>query len=157
VASQQQHVNNLKHSTSKGLTIIEVLVALVLLGILSLIASGLVIPLRLSQDSGVETKALTYGRSYLELVKSLWLDPAKYTAITFPTVTGANPAIKLPLGWSITPSANRFTSPTTELSQFGSTAVTSMQTYRDTLREVIITVTPPNGKVITLRTIIARP
>jgi prepilin-type N-terminal cleavage/methylation domain-containing protein len=157
VVLRQQHVSREKIRKTSGLTIIEVLVSLVLLGVLVLIASGLVIPLRLTRDSGVQTQALTYGRSYLELVKSLWLEPLKYTAVTLPKITGTTPDIKLPSGWTITPTINRFTSPTTELPQFGTTAVASMQFYKDTLREVIITVKSPDEKTTTLRTIIARP
>jgi prepilin-type N-terminal cleavage/methylation domain-containing protein len=157
VVLAKQHVSNLKHRKTSGLTIIEVLVSLILLGVLVLIASGLVIPLRLTRDSGIETQALTYGRSYMELVKSLWLEPSKYNAITLPVISGSSASIKIPSGWTVTPTVNRFTSPTTELPQFGNTAVESMRAYKDTLREVVVTVTPPNGKAITLRTIIARP
>jgi prepilin-type N-terminal cleavage/methylation domain-containing protein len=157
VALLPQHVNKSNFNKASGLTILEVMVSLLLLGILALIASGLVIPLRVNRDSGRETQALTYGRSYIELVKSLWLEPNKYTAITLPVVTGASPDIKLPTGWTITPAINRFTTPTTELPQFSNTAVPAMRVYSDTLREVVVTVTAPDNKTTILRTVIARP
>lgn len=90
---------------NKGFTLIEVLVAIVLLSTVILITTGFLLPLQLTRDSTVETTALTYGRSYLELVKIRWSNASGYNAPTanLPTfsVNSSSADIKMATGWDL--------------------------------------------------------
>ncbi len=151
--------------SKSGLTVVEVLVAVGLLGVVALITLGLIIPLRVTRDSNVETQALAYGRSYLELVRESWLEPSNYEASpsnatinpVWPSTTGGTPDLTLPSGWIITPTA---TARTGALYTDANTAfsATALRGYRDTLRNVSIVIQPNNGgRAITLTTVIGRP
>jgi prepilin-type N-terminal cleavage/methylation domain-containing protein len=151
-------------SRKKGLTIVEVLVALVLLGALVLVSAGLLIPLQVTRKSNLDTQALSYARSYLELVRQLWLDPTKYEST--PTNTSVNPSwptwgttsgfsLRLPVGWSLARTAVIKTRPmyTTSVSNFSTTS--NLPRLRDTLREVTITVTPVGGPSVSVSALIS--
>jgi prepilin-type N-terminal cleavage/methylation domain-containing protein len=97
-----------------GFTIIEVLVAILLLSTVILIATGFVLPLQVTRQSSIQTSALAYGRAYIELVKIRWTDSAAYTAATtnLPTVSnnGTNADIKMPAGWVLQVNSTTWTS-----------------------------------------------
>lgn len=148
-----------------GLTIVEVLVALVLLGVVILISAGLIIPLRVTRDSNIETQALSLARSYIELVRQRWLDPAEYEQSPsnntvdpkWPTAgTATSNDLVLPNGWTLTTEAtirigaNRYSDGDAEFA-----SSTNLRRFRDTIRNVKITITPNNGaKSVTLETVI---
>jgi prepilin-type N-terminal cleavage/methylation domain-containing protein len=91
----------------EGLTLIEMMVALILVGVLGLISSGFLLPMKMSRDANTQSQALSYARSYLEMVKGRWLDVTVYKNKTLPTwkVQGATTPVtadvEVPLGWSI--------------------------------------------------------
>jgi prepilin-type N-terminal cleavage/methylation domain-containing protein len=58
-----------KIHSKKAFTLIEVLVALLLLSAVVFVATGFIIPLQVTRQSATESSALNYGRSYIELVK----------------------------------------------------------------------------------------
>ncbi len=153
----------MKHK-KKGLTLVEILVALVMLAALILVAAGLLVPLQLTRTSSNDTQALTYARSYLELVRQRWLDPAKYEKT--PTNTSIDPEwptsgtttaqdLRLPSGWILTKSAVvRVNSAYTDgLISFSTSS--NLPRLRDTLREVTVEVKPANGPSVTLSTLIS--
>jgi prepilin-type N-terminal cleavage/methylation domain-containing protein len=159
----QTNENKKLFITSQGLTIVEVIVAIALLAVVVLISAGFVVPLQVTRSSSIETQALAYGRSYLELVREQWLESAKYESSpadatpnpVWPRLTGGTVDLKIPIDWSITPSVQIISSPTSANVAFNAIGLTA---YRDTLRKVTVTVTPSNdGKPISLTTIIARP
>jgi prepilin-type N-terminal cleavage/methylation domain-containing protein len=126
----------------QGLTIVEVLVALVLLGVLGLISLGIVLPLRLNRDAGLSSQATGFARSYLELVKSRWLDLPSYNAFSLPnvcTVTASNCDLVISTGWTVGVINN------------------STWTATDNLRPVTVQVKQPDGGVLQLSTLVARP
>lgn len=117
-----------------GFTLVEILVALLLLSTVAFIAGAFVLPLRLTSESQTETRAVTYARSYLELVKVRWLSRANYLNASgnwsLPTATSASTAdIQLPTGWTLTVAP-------------GVVAPLTAWTTADTLRTVVVTVTP---------------
>jgi prepilin-type N-terminal cleavage/methylation domain-containing protein len=130
-----------------GFTLIEVLVSLALLGTVIFIVSGFILPLRLTRSSQIESNAVTYARSYIELVKVRWLNRDAFVNATLPTVgTGAASEIKLPEGWNLN----------VELREPGA-SLTVLSA--DTLRPVIVTVKPSSDQKtwVKLSTFIARP
>jgi prepilin-type N-terminal cleavage/methylation domain-containing protein len=92
----------------RGFTLVEMLVSLVLVGVLGLIGSGFLLPMQMNHQSNSQAQALSYARSYLEMVKGRWLDATLYKNKTLPTwkVKGAStPAtadIEVPTDWEIT-------------------------------------------------------
>jgi type II secretory pathway pseudopilin PulG len=134
-----------------GLTLVEILVALLLLSTVALVAGGFVLPLRLSADSQRETQAVTLARSYLELVKVRWLNSGNFGSSPswgLPTVssTATNVDIELPANWTLTVASGFGTTPTP-------------WTTTDTLRTIVVTVRPAGNasKPVVLSTLIARP
>jgi prepilin-type N-terminal cleavage/methylation domain-containing protein len=131
-----------------GLTLIEMMVALALVGVLGIIGGGLLLPMRMSREANAQSQALSYARSYLEMVKGRWLDANVYKNKTLPTwkIKGAtNPAsadMELPTGWAIAvPEASDATA------------------WADTnnIRTVTVTVTMPALPEFKLSTQITRP
>jgi prepilin-type N-terminal cleavage/methylation domain-containing protein len=157
-----------------GFTMVELLVAIVLLAAVVLLSQGLLIPLKITTRSNQESSALNYAKSYIELVKVNWLDSTKYGpsvaavntdfALATPnywpswgTTTGKD--IKVPAGWTIAASVTSKTPASSTNAKF---AAAGLVTLKDTLRLVTITVTPPNlvssgVSPVTLTTLIARP
>ena len=95
------------HKHQRGFTLIEMMVALALVGVLGIIGGGLLLPMRMSREANAQSQALSYARSYLEMVKGRWLDASVYKNKTLPTwkIKGeTNPAtadMELPTGWTI--------------------------------------------------------
>ncbi|MEY4529319.1 MAG: hypothetical protein RLZZ156_40 [Deinococcota bacterium] len=122
-------VSQNKHKR-KGFSIIEVLVAILLLSTVILVGTGFVLPLQVTKNSALETTALAYGRSYLELLKVRWSDTAAYNLPTtnLPTVStdGTNADIKMSGGWQILPNSTTWN-------------------VADNIRTVTITVKPPQN------------
>jgi prepilin-type N-terminal cleavage/methylation domain-containing protein len=140
------------NTRANGFTLIEILVALVLLGILGVVASGFLLPLRINRDSSQESQALTYARSYVEVLKSRWLDrntfenkntsgagliPVTYGAPVVGT-TGAVD-IKIPSNeWKIETNS-------------------ALWAPGDNLRTVEVKITTPNSKTYKVITMVTRP
>ena len=74
-----------KPNGQAGFSLIEVLVAIGLVGILGVIAGGFVLPLRLTRTTSSESQSLTLARSYLELTKNRWLNKQDYENQKMPT------------------------------------------------------------------------
>jgi prepilin-type N-terminal cleavage/methylation domain-containing protein len=91
----------------RGFTLIEMMVALVLVGVLGLIGGGFLIPMKMSRDANAQSQSLSYARSYLEMIKGRWLDATFYKNKTLPTVkikgasTPVTADIEVPTGWTI--------------------------------------------------------
>jgi prepilin-type N-terminal cleavage/methylation domain-containing protein len=131
-----------RKTRSNGFSLIEVLAALALLGVLGVIAGGFMVPLKLSQQSSQESQALAYGRTFIEILKSRWTNEATYKAMTVPSASTDNPVpakpdIEVAAGWTI--SSN-----------------TSSWTADQTTRNVVVTINSPNGKPTVLTTQITR-
>jgi prepilin-type N-terminal cleavage/methylation domain-containing protein len=152
-----------RHEQKKGLTLVEVLVALVMVAALILVAAGLLVPLQITRKSSADTQALTYARSYLELVRQLWLDRTKYESS--PTNTTINPVwptfgdtsgdLRIPTGWTLTRTAVIKTNSLYSDANSSFSTTSNLPRLRDTLREVTVVVTPTNSPSVTLRTLIA--
>ena len=125
----------------KGFTIVEILVALMLLGVLGMVALGMVLPLRVNRDTNLETRATAYARSYLELVKGRWLTSTVYEAGTLPTTcTIGTCDLLLEARWDVkvaTPSP--------------------AWTVTDQLRKIDVIVTNSDNKALTFSTLVAKP
>jgi prepilin-type N-terminal cleavage/methylation domain-containing protein len=125
----------------KGFTIVEILVALMLLGVLGMVALGMVLPLRINRDTNLETRATAYARSYLELIKGRWLTTSVYEAGTLPTIckTGTCDLV-LEDRWEVkvaTPSP--------------------AWTVTDQIRKIDVVVTNSDNRAITFSTLVSRP
>jgi prepilin-type N-terminal cleavage/methylation domain-containing protein len=129
-----------------GFSLIEMLVSLVLLGVLLLVVSGLVLPLNLTRTASNQTSAAAVSQSYLELLKSRWLNDATFTAMTLPlvclkgsTTTGCD--ITIDSAWTL------------EIRP----AIKSAWAATDLLRSVIVDVTMTDGKKVSFSTLVAKP
>jgi prepilin-type N-terminal cleavage/methylation domain-containing protein len=101
-----------KVKIQKGFTLIEVLVSMVLLTMVVFLASGLVLPLKLTKTTGVESQAVNYGRSYLEVVKARWQSQAAYISSSFGLPVADSTAtadVKIPSGWSVSVDTSTWT------------------------------------------------
>jgi prepilin-type N-terminal cleavage/methylation domain-containing protein len=127
-----------------GFTLIEVIVALALVSVLGIVATGFLVPLKITRQSAAETQAMTYAHSYLETLKTKWLTTAEYQGMTQPSLSTDNPTPAIPdltvdTGWTIT-------------------ANTGDWTAAQTLRTIKVTVTPPNsGTPVVITTKVAAP
>jgi prepilin-type N-terminal cleavage/methylation domain-containing protein len=132
----------------KGFTLIEMMVALVLVGLLGLIGGGFLLPMKMSRDANAQSQALSYARSYLEMIKGRWLDVNLYKNKTLPTVkiqgasTPATADIEVPTGWTIS---------VVEASNAAAWADTN------NIRTVTVKVSSPNQPDFTLSSQITRP
>jgi prepilin-type N-terminal cleavage/methylation domain-containing protein len=129
----------------QGFTLIEVIVAMALLGILVIMASGLLIPLKVTNQTSVEGRASSIARSYIEILKSRWLARTDYinSPYNVPLASDINTSadIKLPSGWTLTVNSADWTS-------------------NDTLRIVTVTVKPDASDTksnVIIETMINRP
>jgi prepilin-type N-terminal cleavage/methylation domain-containing protein len=134
------------HKHQKGFTLIEMMVALVLVGVLGLIGGGFLLPMKMTRDANAQSQALSYARSYLEMVKGRWLDVSMYKNKTLPTwkVQGANGSadIEVPVNWEISvPEA----------------ADASAWADTKNIRTVTVTIKAPNQPEFTLSSQITRP
>jgi prepilin-type N-terminal cleavage/methylation domain-containing protein len=101
-----------KIHSKKAFTLIEVLVALLLLSAVVFVATGFIIPLQVTRQSATESSALNYGRSYIELVKVRWTQEGAYSTPTanLPVVaTTGTPDLLLPTGWSLETNSSTWT------------------------------------------------
>ncbi len=141
----------------EGFTLLELLVAVALLGALVLVAAGLVMPLWTTRTSSATGIAEGLARSYLELIRARWGDATRddFASMLLPSCCGAGTDLSLPAGWS---AAN---APKTDLERLGWSAIRGRHvgwSADDELRQVVVTVLPPGAKrSLSLRTYIVRP
>ena len=67
-----------KKRAAAGLTIVEVLVALAVMAFTVSLFGYFLNPLRMTRQSQLETQAVSFARSYLEVVRSDWQDDCQY-------------------------------------------------------------------------------
>jgi Tfp pilus assembly protein PilV len=79
-----------------GLSLVEVLFAVALLGALAIVASSLITPLRVTRNASLQTTGLTIARSYMEATKKLWVNPNKFNV-----VWPADADVGVPSGWTV--------------------------------------------------------
>ncbi len=153
-----------------GFTLVELLISLAVLTVVIFLSLGLIIPLRVTRASNLESQALNYAKSYTELVKIFWAQSNKYgpnIATVNTDFAGANPLywprigsgndIELATGWTLLATVASANNSTALNAKFTSPTLT---TLADTLRLLTVTVTPPansGGKPIELTTLITRP
>jgi prepilin-type N-terminal cleavage/methylation domain-containing protein len=132
-----------------GFTLIEVLVSLLLFGVLIVIASGLLLPLNLVKTTSTESKAVSFGRSYIEIVKSRWQIGAAFSntgqssAYALPTASDTgSPDIKLPTGWTL--ETNSATWSTTETTRTLTVTVKPSSTDVKTWISLSVVITKPS-------------
>ncbi len=164
-----QHLAINKKQRNAGLTIIEVLISIALLGAVVLLAQGFIIPLQVTKKSNTESSALNIAKSYIELIKVNWLrsdlygsDVATVNADTtfkyFPKWGSTGTVdVKVPVGWTVGAAATSANGTSAANAAFN---VGKLVTLKDTLRLVTVTVTPPTdsgSKPVVLTTLISRP
>ena len=130
---------------NQGFTLVEVIVAMALLGILVIMASGLLIPLKITNQTSVEERAAGIARSYIEILKSRWQVRTDYINLPYnvpnASDTDMSADIKLPTGWTLTVNDGIWTS-------------------NDTLRTVTVTIKPDasdSKSDVIIETMINRP
>jgi prepilin-type N-terminal cleavage/methylation domain-containing protein len=139
---------------TKGLTLIEMLVALALVGVLAIVSTGFILPLRLSTESGQETQSSSLARSYLEIVKSRWLDETTYSykdasqtyygklpKVCASTSSDTDCDLKLPKDWTLT----------LDSTSQGNWLIDSV------IKKVIVKVKSANGKTVQFETLVSKP
>jgi prepilin-type N-terminal cleavage/methylation domain-containing protein len=164
---QRPVINKKQHKA--GLTLIEVLISIALLGAVVLLAQGFIIPLQVTKRSNTESSALNIAKSYIELIKVNWLRSDLY-GVSVATVNAdttfkyfpkwgstGTVDIKVPVGWTIGAVATSTNGTSASNTAFNAV---KLVTLKDTLRLVTVTVTPPidsGSKPVVLTTLIARP
>jgi prepilin-type N-terminal cleavage/methylation domain-containing protein len=133
----------------RGFTLIEMMVALVLVGVLGLIGGGFLLPMKMSRDANAQSQALSYARSYLEIIKGRWLDANVYKSKTLPTwkekgaTTPLTADVEVPVGWAIVvPEA---------------ASASTAWADANNIRTVTVKITSPNQPDFTLSSEITRP
>jgi prepilin-type N-terminal cleavage/methylation domain-containing protein len=166
-----QAVQSKSNKFRAGFSLVEMLISLVILGVVVLLSLGLTIPLRVTRASNLESQALNFTKSYIELVKVLWLQPNKYgpdiaavnanfnttTPSYWPKINGSGYDIQLPTGWTMTATVTSANNASAAAPAFTSAALKNLS---DTLRLVKITAIPPTdsgAKPVSLTTLITRP
>jgi prepilin-type N-terminal cleavage/methylation domain-containing protein len=141
---------------NSGLTLIEVLVSLVLVSTLGFVASGLLIPLKLTRTTSIESQATALSRSYLELLKGRWLDDSKYSnpndnlPITCAVGSTTSPCdLKIPSDWTLGIDATTKAEWEKNLGKVGY--------IPDRIRLVKVVVTAPNSPSVTFSTLVTKP
>jgi type II secretory pathway pseudopilin PulG len=119
-----------------GLTLIELIVSLGLIGVLGTISMGFLAPFQINRQSSLETQATAYSRSYLELLKGRWLDQANYIDQVLPNTCAATSNVatcdlKLAGDWTveITPSVKSTWTNTDRVRQVSITAKSGTRSY----------------------------
>ena len=108
-------------------------------------ASGLLIPLKITNQTSVEERAAGIARSYIEILKSRWQVRTDYINLPYnvpnASDTDMSADIKLPTGWTLTVNDGIWTS-------------------NDTLRTVTVTIKPDasdSKSDVIIETMINRP
>lgn len=88
---------------TKGLTLVEVLISLGVLGIIMVAAaSGIVNSSQVSRENRINAQAAQYAQAVLERYRILWADASNYNSNTNPTLTDLDSVIKTPLSLNVT-------------------------------------------------------
>jgi prepilin-type N-terminal cleavage/methylation domain-containing protein len=151
-----------------GFSIVEVLVSLVLLGVLVLVTTGFLTPLRLTRNSALQSSALSYARSYMELAKSKWQSDASAFQANQLADGGSDGTpdgilLKYPAGMTSSNIAVTSTVPangTIMVRQCPnpSSIINCVTVAKTSLRRIRITVTPPDNLApIILETMVVSP
>jgi prepilin-type N-terminal cleavage/methylation domain-containing protein len=71
----------------KGLTLVEIIVAIAVFSIIMLALSGTIVQgLQLRRNNSIDAQSIAYATSILETYKNFWASSAKYTANKPPTL-----------------------------------------------------------------------
>jgi prepilin-type N-terminal cleavage/methylation domain-containing protein len=132
----------------QGFTLVEMMVAIFMVAVAVLMFSYFMNPLRLSRDSQIETQALATARTYLDNLRASWQNDCNYVAATLPPTPTNVSNLRLSVQDART-NAQLFT--------FDSANASPSVTNTGYLRNVTLSVTASNGKVIELSTQVARP
>jgi prepilin-type N-terminal cleavage/methylation domain-containing protein len=137
-----------------GFSLIEVMVALFIIAIATLIFGYFMTPLRLSKEAQQETRQMALGRNYLDNLRNFWQDPSadcRYIKLLLPSMgTPADPFPKFRL---------IVTNPTTNAVILDYTSTDTLPNLKDTtlLRNVQFQLLDSSGGATTsLSTQIAR-
>jgi prepilin-type N-terminal cleavage/methylation domain-containing protein len=149
-----------RRRSQRGFTLIELIVSLGLISLVGVVAGGFLLPLRLTRQSNLETQGLTYARSYMEALKTRWINKAGYKPgnyltsdrpiMAYDTDTAAVQAaadVVFPASWTYTATIT----PSTTISG-------SVTTVSDVYRTVKVTVQPPGNQApVVLTTRVVQP
>jgi prepilin-type N-terminal cleavage/methylation domain-containing protein len=81
----------MKHREEAGFSLIEVMVALFIIAVATLIFGYFMTPLRQSKEAQQETQQIAAARNYLDNLRALWQDPDRdcnYVKLRLPTLDG---------------------------------------------------------------------
>jgi prepilin-type N-terminal cleavage/methylation domain-containing protein len=146
--------------SQRGFTLIELIVSLGLISLVGVVAGGFLLPLRLTRQSNLETQGLTYARSYMEALKTRWINKSGYKpgnhltsdrpVVAYDTDTSAiqNAAdVVVPASWTYTTTITPST-----------TTSGTVTTVSDVYRTVKVTVKPPGDQgTVVLTTRVVQP
>jgi prepilin-type N-terminal cleavage/methylation domain-containing protein len=134
-----------------GFTLIELLVSLGLISLVGVVAGGFLLPLRLTRQANLETQGLSYARSYLEALKTRWVNTAGYNPAN--QATSARPVVAYATDTATVRDAADVVLPASWTVALAVTPSTG-----DTYRSVTVTVTPPGtGTPLVLTTRVVQP
>lgn len=137
-------------ASNKGLTIVEVLVAMFILSVALIIFSYLSGPIRMIQLAQAETRAAGFARGYLDLVRATWTNDSEFKSGKLPVQT---PPDGFAYKVRVTDASTN-----TLINEYTYSASTPPPTTNHTskLRLVSITVTNPRGLELKLDTEVVR-
>jgi prepilin-type N-terminal cleavage/methylation domain-containing protein len=131
---------------TRGMTIVEILVALVILGITIMLFGSFVTSLQSNKKAKEQATALAYARNYLESLRTKWQTLEGYQTLSLATPTDPPPRYDLEVKIQNDAGDTIFSFPS------GSSA-----DDLSALRNITLTFTDEENKTVTLVTQIARP
>lgn len=132
------------------MTIVEVLVAMVIMSLALIIFSYLSGPIRMIQLAQSETRAAGFARGYLDLVRATWSSDSEYKAGKLPLQTPPDGfAYKVRVNDAVNNTLiNEYT--------YSATTPPAATNHTSKLRHITITVTNPRGLELKLDTEVVR-
>lgn len=165
-----KHLRSKSRQGKAGFTLVEVLVAIVIIGITLSMFAYLVNSLRISSNARNETSAAVFARNYFDTLRSLWQVESRYDAVggNATATNDERPELVAPPSgferYTLTVQSVSATGQNiggaTSVTYSAGTAGTRMSfpySANDYLREITIVLTDRGGEVYSFSTKIVRP
>ncbi|GGJ53976.1 prepilin-type N-terminal cleavage/methylation domain-containing protein [Deinococcus roseus] len=147
---------------NKGVTIIEILIAIALIGVISILSTYFLSGFQLNSAAQYDTNMQAFSRSYMDDVRAYWSIAGNYKSNMLP-INGSGQAVAPPTGYKYKVDVKTAVPSTTpvnirSLTYAPALVVTAVNDVTPVpLKSVILTVTTPKGRVEVFTLQIAAP